>query len=39
LDRKLVVRPFAGAGVRITIGTPEENDLFLQVARSFNSVT
>ena len=25
----MIVRPFAGAGVRITIGTPEENDAFL----------
>jgi histidinol-phosphate aminotransferase len=39
LDRKLIVRPFAGDGVRVTIGTPEENDLFLQAARSFNSAT
>jgi histidinol-phosphate aminotransferase len=35
LDRKLVVRPFAGDGVRVTIGTPEENDLFLAAAREF----
>ncbi|MFE0022856.1 histidinol-phosphate transaminase [Amycolatopsis sp. NPDC059021] len=35
LDRKLVVRPFAGDGVRVTIGTPEENDLFLDAAREF----
>jgi histidinol-phosphate aminotransferase len=27
--RGLIVRPFAGDGVRVTIGTPEENDLFL----------
>jgi histidinol-phosphate aminotransferase len=25
----VVTRPFAGAGVRVTIGTPEENDAFL----------
>jgi histidinol-phosphate aminotransferase len=31
----IVVRPFAGDGVRITIGTPEENDTFLAVAESF----
>src|SRR5437763_440684 len=35
LDRKLVVRPFAGEGVRVTIGTREENDLFLAAAREF----
>jgi histidinol-phosphate aminotransferase len=35
LDRKLVVRPFAGDGVRVTIGTREENDLFLAAAREF----
>ncbi|MEC3978872.1 histidinol-phosphate transaminase [Amycolatopsis sp. H20-H5] len=35
LDRKLIVRPFAGDGVRVTIGTPEENDLFLAAAREF----
>jgi histidinol-phosphate aminotransferase len=31
----VIVRPFAGDGVRVTIGTPEENDAFLAVARSF----
>jgi len=35
LERKLVVRPFQGDGVRVTIGTPEENDQFLEAARSF----
>ncbi|MGH3433744.1 MAG: histidinol-phosphate transaminase, partial [Thermocrispum sp.] len=38
LASKVVVRPFAGsdsAGARVTIGTPEENDLFLAAARSF----
>jgi histidinol-phosphate aminotransferase len=29
----VIVRPFAGDGVRVTIGTPAENDLFLSVAR------
>jgi histidinol-phosphate aminotransferase len=29
----VIVRPFAGDGVRVTIGTPAENDLFLAVAR------
>jgi histidinol-phosphate aminotransferase len=32
-QRGVVVRPFAGAGVRVTIGTPEENDRFLAAAR------
>jgi histidinol-phosphate aminotransferase len=31
--RKVIVRPFAGHGVRVTIGTPEENDQFLDAAR------
>ena len=30
----VIVRPFAGDGVRVTIGTPEENDRFLTVAAS-----
>jgi histidinol-phosphate aminotransferase len=30
--RGVIVRPFAGDGVRITIGTPEENDVFLAAA-------
>ncbi len=28
----VIVRPFAGDGVRVTIGTPEENDAFLAIA-------
>jgi len=28
----VVVRPFAGEGVRVTIGTDEENDRFLAAA-------
>jgi histidinol-phosphate aminotransferase len=28
----VIVRPFAGEGVRVTIGTPEENDAFLEAA-------
>lgn len=35
LARKIVIRPFAGDGVRITIGTPAENDLFLAAAREY----
>ncbi|MFI5955447.1 histidinol-phosphate transaminase [Cryptosporangium sp. NPDC051539] len=30
--RGVIVRPFAGDGVRVTIGTPSENDLFLEAA-------
>lgn len=30
--RGVIVRPFAGDGVRVTIGTPAENDLFLAAA-------
>ncbi|MDQ1665660.1 MAG: histidinol-phosphate aminotransferase [Actinomycetota bacterium] len=31
----VVVRPFAGDGVRVTIGEPEANDVFLRVASEF----
>ncbi len=31
----VVVRPFAGEGVRVTIGEGEANDLFLQAAEAF----
>ncbi|MBM2617260.1 histidinol-phosphate transaminase [Actinoplanes sp. LDG1-06] len=31
-SRGVIVRPFAGDGVRVTIGTPEENDSFLAAA-------
>ena len=31
----VIVRPFAGDGVRVTIGTPEENDAFLTAAESY----
>nr|WSZ97312.1 histidinol-phosphate transaminase [Streptomyces sp. NBC_00857] len=31
----VVVRPFAGEGVRVTIGEPEANDLFLRSAEAF----
>ncbi|MPY48475.1 histidinol-phosphate transaminase [Streptomyces acidicola] len=30
-----VVRPFSGEGVRVTIGEPEANDIFLKAADSF----
>ncbi|ASW56990.1 histidinol-phosphate transaminase [Plantactinospora sp. KBS50] len=32
--RGVIVRPFDGDGVRVTIGTPAENDLFLAVAET-----
>jgi histidinol-phosphate aminotransferase len=31
-ERRVIVRPFAGVGARVTIGTPEENDRFLAAA-------
>jgi histidinol-phosphate aminotransferase len=31
----VLVRPFAGEGVRVTIGLPEENDRFLALAESW----
>ncbi|GGM58323.1 putative phenylalanine aminotransferase [Longimycelium tulufanense] len=37
LDNKVVVRAFAGDGARVTVSTPEENDVFLAAARSFLS--
>jgi histidinol-phosphate aminotransferase len=33
-DRGVVVRPFQGDGVRVTIGTPGENDSFLRAAEA-----
>jgi histidinol-phosphate aminotransferase len=35
LDHGVVVRPFAGEGVRVSIGADAENDRFLEVARAF----
>jgi len=35
LEHKVVVRPFQGDGVRVTVSTPEENDLLLAAAASF----
>jgi histidinol-phosphate aminotransferase len=32
--RGVIVRPFSGDGVRVTIGTPEENDTFLAAAEA-----
>ena len=37
LDHKVVVRGFAGDGVRVTVGDPGEDDAFLAAARSFRS--
>jgi histidinol-phosphate aminotransferase len=37
LEHKVVVRPFAGDGARVTVGEPEENDAFLAAARSFRA--
>jgi histidinol-phosphate aminotransferase len=34
-EHKAVVRPFDGDGVRVTVSTPEENDVFLGAARAF----
>jgi histidinol-phosphate aminotransferase len=28
-SRGVITRPFAGEGIRVTVGTPEEDDLFL----------
>lgn len=36
-ERKVIVRPFADDGVRVTVSTPEENDMLLDVASSFGS--
>ena len=33
--QRVIVRPFAGDGVRVTVGTPEENDAFLAAAESY----
>ncbi|CAM5637911.1 histidinol-phosphate transaminase [Streptomyces californicus] len=33
----VVVRPFAGEGVRVTIGESEGNDLFLKAAEAFRA--
>jgi histidinol-phosphate aminotransferase len=35
LTHGAVVRPFTGEGVRVTIGTDSENDVFLRIAREF----
>jgi histidinol-phosphate aminotransferase len=35
MDANIIVRPFAGEGVRVTIGSDVENDRFLTAARAF----
>ncbi|MBN6035293.1 histidinol-phosphate transaminase [Amycolatopsis sp. 195334CR] len=39
LANKVIVRPFAGDGARVTIGHPDENEAFLAAARSFPALT
>lgn len=34
-DRGLLVRPFAGEGIRVSVGEPEATDLFLELAKSW----
>ena len=36
LEAGIIVRPFAGEGVRVTIGADGENDRFLSVAKGFS---
>ena len=33
-EHRIIVRVFSGDGVRVTVGTPEENDAFLVVAEA-----
>jgi histidinol-phosphate aminotransferase len=35
--RGVIVRPFAGSGVRVTIGSPDENDRFLAAAEALHA--
>jgi histidinol-phosphate aminotransferase len=35
MDGGVIVRPFAGEGVRVTIGAEGENDQFLAIAAGF----
>jgi len=37
MDAGVIVRPFAGEGVRVTIGTDGENDRFLSAATAFQA--
>lgn len=34
-DRGLLVRPFAGEGIRVSVGEPEATDLFLELAKGW----
>lgn len=34
-ERGVLVRPFAGEGVRVSVGTPEENDAFVRLMREW----
>jgi histidinol-phosphate aminotransferase len=36
IDQKVLVRAFVGDGARVTVGLPEENDVFLAAARGFD---
>jgi histidinol-phosphate aminotransferase len=36
-ERKLIVRPFAGTGVRVTISTEQENDRVIEAARELTA--
>ena len=38
-EHGVIVRPFAGAGVRVTIGTAAENDIFLAAAEALTAAT
>ena len=38
MDGGVIVRPFAGEGVRVTIGAEAENDRLIELARTFASV-
>jgi histidinol-phosphate/aromatic aminotransferase/cobyric acid decarboxylase-like protein len=35
MDGGVIVRPFAGEGVRVTIGAEADNDRLLELARAF----
>ncbi|MGH3981799.1 MAG: pyridoxal phosphate-dependent aminotransferase [Pseudonocardiaceae bacterium] len=37
LEHKIVIRGFSGAGARVTVSDPAENEAFLAAARSFRS--
>jgi histidinol-phosphate aminotransferase len=38
-SRAVITRPFAGEGIRVTVGTPEEDDLFLAALDQVHSAT